>query len=40
MAWAFQDCDWILKLGELRKNFGCVMKEKLQAEEQIKVKAE
>ena len=40
MAWPLQDCDQILKLGETRKDFGCVMKEKLQAEEQLREKAE
>ena len=40
MAWALQDCDRILKLGETQKDFGRVMKEKLQAEEQLREKAE
>ena len=40
MAWVLQDCDQILKLGETRKDFGCVMKEKLQAEEQLREKVE
>ena len=40
MAWALQDCDRILKLGEARKGFDLVMKEKLQAEEQLREKAE
>ena len=40
MAWTLQDCDRILKLRETRKDFGRVMKEKLQVEEQLKEKAE
>ena len=40
MAWALQDYDWILKLEEMRKDFSCVMKESLQAEEQLRKKAE
>ena len=39
MAWALQDCDQILKLGETRKDFCYVMKEKLQAEWQLREKA-
>ena len=39
MAWALQDCDRILKLGESHKDFGHVMKEKLQVEEQLREKA-
>ena len=35
MAWALQDCDRTLKLGELRKDFGHAMKEKLREEEQL-----
>ena len=38
MAWALQDYDRILKLGESRKDFGHVMKEKLQAKEQLREK--
>ena len=40
MALALQDCDRILKLGESRKDFGRVVKEKLQAEEQLREKVE
>ena len=40
MAWALQDYDWILKLRETRKDFGRVMKENLQAEEQLRKKVE
>ena len=40
MAWALQDRDRVLKLGELRKKFGRAMTEKLQAEEQLRKKAE
>ena len=40
MAWALQDCHWTLKLEESRKDFICVMKEKLQVEEQLRKKAD
>ena len=40
MAWALQDCEQTLKLREKRKDFGCVMKEKLKAEEELRKKAE
>ena len=40
MAWVLQDCDKILKLGESRKEFDRTMKEKLQAEEQLRKKVE
>ena len=40
MAWALQDCDRVLKLEESQKEFGRAMKEKLQAEEQLRKKAE
>ena len=40
MAWALQDCDRTLKLGESQTDFGRVMKEKLRAEEQLREKAE
>ena len=40
MAWAYQDYDWILKLGEQRKDFGRSMKEKLQEEGELRQKAE
>ena len=40
MAWALQDCDRTLKLGENRKDFGRVMKENLKAEEELRKKAE
>ena len=34
MAWALEDYDQILKLGERRKDFDRVIKENLQAEEE------
>ena len=40
MAWALQDCNRVLKLEELRKEFGQAKKEKLQTEEQLRKKAE
>ena len=40
MPWAFQDCDRILELRELHKDFGRAMKEKLQAKEQLREKVE
>ena len=40
MAWALQDCDWILKLGESLKDFSHVMKKKLQVEKQLREKVE
>ena len=38
MAWALQDCDRTLKLGESRNDFNCPMKEKLREEEQLRKK--
>ena len=40
MAWALQDCDWTLKLGEKQKDFNRVMKENLKEEEELRKKAE
>ena len=40
MAWALQDCDRTLRLGELRKDFSRCMKEKLQEEKELRQKAE
>ena len=40
MAWAHQDCDRTLKLGEQRKDFGHRIKEKLRGEEELRQKAE
>ena len=40
MAWALQDCDKVLKLGESRKEFGRALNEKLQAEEQLRKEVE
>ena len=39
MAWAHQDYDWILKLREQWKDFGCRIKEKLQEEGELRQKA-
>ena len=40
MAWAHQDCNETLRLGEQRKDFGRRMKEKLQEEGELRQKAE
>ena len=40
MAWGLQDCDRVLKLRESRKEFGRALKEKLQANEQLRKEAE
>ena len=40
MAWAHQDCDRTLRLGEQRKDFSRRMKEKLREKEKLKRKAE
>ena len=40
MAWALEDCDWILKPGERQKDFCCVMKKNFQAEEERRKEAE
>ena len=40
MAWAHQDCDRTLRLGEQWKDFGRHMKEKLQEERELRQKAE
>ena len=39
MAWELQDCYWTLKLGEKQKDFGCIMKENLKADEKLRKKA-
>ena len=36
MAWAHQDCDWTLRLGEQQKDFSRRMKEKLQEEKELR----
>ena len=40
MAWALQECDRTLRLGEQRKDFSRRMKEKLQEEKELRKKAE
>ena len=40
MAWALQDCDRTLKLGEKRKDFYRAMKENLKVEKELRKKAE
>ena len=40
MAWALQDYDRTLKLGESLKDFSHAMKEKLRVEEQLRKEAE
>ena len=40
MAWALQDYDRVLKLGESRKESSRALKEKLQTEEQLRKDAE
>ena len=39
MAWTLQDCDQTMRLGELRKDFGRAMKQKLREEEQLRNEA-
>ena len=40
MAWALEDCDQPLRIGDKREHYGRVMKENLQAEEEKRKKAE
>ena len=40
MAWAHQDCDRTLTLGEQRNDYGCRMKEKLREVEEQKQQAD
>ena len=40
MAWAHQDWDKTLRLGEQRKDFSRYMKKKLREEEELRWKAE
>ena len=40
MAWAYQDCDRSLRLGEQLNDFSRHIKEKLQEEKELRQKAE
>ena len=40
MAWALEDCSRPLRIGERRIEYGHLIKEKLQVEEEMRKKAE